>query len=72
MQIVKSINDICSTLGDAFTKDKVSFEAKLTDVTSANKLRELHQLLEQITEKEEMPLETPIATEVEPDKPNDQ
>ena len=68
---MQSINNICSDLGDAFTKDKVSFEAKLADVTAANKLRELHALVEQIIEKEEMPLETPIATEVEPEKPND-
>ena len=64
-----SINDISAGLGDAFVKDKVSFEGGLRSIAEEGSLRRIQRLFEEIAETEELPLGTPLATEVEPEKP---
>ena len=66
--MIQAMNGVSAGLGESFIKDKVSFEGKIKNEEGI--LRKILTLFEEIAETEEAVQETPLVTEVEPEKPD--
>ena len=66
-EMVQSMNAVSAGMGDTFRRDKITFEGSLND--NEFTMKKLLDLFEEIAETEQVENETPLATEVEPEKP---
>ena len=66
-EMVQSMNAVSAGMGDTFKRDKITFEGSLTE--NEYTMQRLLELFEEIAETEQVDNESPLATEVEPEKP---
>ena len=66
-EMVQSMNAVSAGMGDTFKRDKVTFEGSLNE--NEYTMKRLLDLFEEIAETEQVDNESPLATEVEPEKP---
>ena len=66
-EMVQSMNAVRAGMGDTFKRDKVTFEGSLNQ--NEYTMKKLLDLFQEIAETEQVDNETPLATEVEPEKP---